>query len=123
MANEFGSQYALYQITITKMSGSDDSKTYWTYRRYSDFHDIDIRLREVLGESDFPLELPKKEEFGRHRSGFQINSRFGLFSGCGFVNFSKTLFRDLKNEFLQQRAELLNDYLGMGCLLLIDHRL
>ena len=63
MANEFGSQYALYQITITKMSGSDDSKTYWTYRRYSDFHDIDIRLREVLGESDFPLELPKKEKF------------------------------------------------------------
>ena len=48
------------------MSGSDDSKTYWTYRRYSDFHDIDIRLREVLGESDFPLELPKKEKFGRH---------------------------------------------------------
>ena len=63
MANEFGSQYALYQITITKMSGSDDSKTYWTYRRYSDFHDIDIRLREVLGETDFPLELPKKEWF------------------------------------------------------------
>ena len=47
------------------MSGSDDSKTYWTYRRYSDFHDIDIRLREVLGESDFPLELPKKEKFTR----------------------------------------------------------
>ena len=65
VANEFGSQYALYQITITKMSGSDDSKTYWTYRRYSDFHDIDIRLREVLGESDFPLELPKKEKFSR----------------------------------------------------------
>ena len=63
IANEFGSQYALYQITITKMSGSDDSKTYWTYRRYSDFHDIDIRLREALGETDFPLELPKKELF------------------------------------------------------------
>ena len=30
------------------------------------------------------------------------------------MDFSKTLFRDLKNEFLQQRAELLNDYLGMG---------
>ena len=68
MANEFGSQYALYQITITKMSGSDDSKTYWTYRRYSDFHDIDIRLREVLGETDFPLELPKKELFITHES-------------------------------------------------------
>ena len=65
------------------MSGScDDTKTYWTYRRYSDFHDVDLRLREALGEDNFPLELPKK-----------------------------TLFRDLKNEFLTERSALLNDYL------------
>ena len=54
------------------MSGSDDSKTYWTYRRYSDFHDIDIRLREVLGEADFPLELPKKEKFYRFLYPFPV---------------------------------------------------
>ena len=41
-----------------------------------------LRLREALGEDNFPLELPKK-----------------------------TLFRDLKNEFLAERSALLNDYL------------
>ena len=86
VANEFGSQYALYQITVTKMNGAEDSRTYCTYRRYSDFHDMDIRIRELLGQDDYKLSsltLP-----------------------------SKTLFRDLKNEFLPTRAELLNEYIS-----------
>ena len=39
---------------------------------------------------------------------------YTLFQCWVLVNSKKTLFRDLKNEFLQQRAELLNDYLGIG---------
>jgi hypothetical protein len=67
------------------MDGAEDSRTYCTYRRYSDFHDLDLRLREILTEEDyknFNLDLP-----------------------------GRTLFKDLKSEFISQRASLLNNYL------------
>ena len=66
ISKESGSAHAAFQISVTRLAGTDDSESYSILRRFSDFHDLDLRLREMLQDADFKkmnLQLPSKTLF------------------------------------------------------------
>ncbi|CAG5105470.1 Oidioi.mRNA.OKI2018_I69.chr1.g2154.t1.cds [Oikopleura dioica] len=66
ITKESGSSHAAFQISVTRLAGTDDSESYSIFRRFSDFHDLDLRLREMLPDADYKkmnLQLPNKTLF------------------------------------------------------------
>ena len=86
---EHGKTYALYAITVTRSWSSGKEDSWSTFRRYREFYDLHCSLKEN-GSNLGNLRLP-----------------------------GKTLFKDLKEEFLERRRSELNQYLSS--LLEISH--
>jgi len=78
ISKESGATHAAFQISVTRLAGTDDSESYSILRRFSDFHDLDLRLREMLQDTDFKkmnLQLPSKTLF---RKSFNFILTYGL---------------------------------------------
>ncbi|KAL3831550.1 hypothetical protein ACJMK2_023289 [Sinanodonta woodiana] len=75
-----GKSYAIFYIRVTKRMGQDD-EIWDVYRRYSDFHDLNMILTEKFPDFDHP-SLP-----------------------------SKTVRKNINEEFLNKRRKALDQYL------------
>jgi len=89
ICTEHGKTYALYAISVARSYSNGTSEKWDTFRRYREFNDLHQNLKE---------------------------------NGCNmtYLRFpSKTLFKDLKEEFLEKRRNELNVYLEV--LLNMEH--
>ncbi|XP_078573316.1 sorting nexin-13-like isoform X3 [Branchiostoma floridae x Branchiostoma japonicum] len=80
ICKEHGKQYALYAINVRKETPIEE-EVWDTFRRYSDFHDLHMRLKDKF-DSLYALKLPAKKTF-----------------------------KNLNKEFLEKRRKELNQYL------------
>nr|CAB3266454.1 sorting nexin-13 [Phallusia mammillata] len=82
ICREHGKTYALYAITVTRHWSGGKNESWDTFRRYREFHDLHVSLKEN-GSNLGNLGLP-----------------------------GKTFFKDLKEDFLEKRRAELNQYLS-----------
>ncbi|RDD40439.1 Sorting nexin-13 [Trichoplax sp. H2] len=68
-----GKTYAVYAISVTKHSPTGD-ESWEVYRRYSDFHDLHMQLKEKLG-GKLSISLPGKRTFGNNLDKAFLESR------------------------------------------------
>lgn len=81
ICREHGKEYAVYLITVTKKSANMIETTWDVYRRYSDFHDLNMILQDKYD------------------------------SLSGLILPSKRAFDNMNKEFLEKRKVALNTYL------------
>uniref|UniRef100_H2ZH08 PX domain-containing protein n=1 Tax=Ciona savignyi TaxID=51511 RepID=H2ZH08_CIOSA len=82
ICKEHGKTYAMFAVTVTRHWGNERLETWDTFRRFREFYDLHLRLKEYgsnLGNIRFP---------------------------------GKTFFKDLKEDFLDRRKAELNQYLN-----------
>uniref|UniRef100_A0A8C4N4Q8 Sorting nexin 13 n=1 Tax=Eptatretus burgeri TaxID=7764 RepID=A0A8C4N4Q8_EPTBU len=63
VGNEHGKAYTLYAISVTRRLADGNWDNWDTFRRYSDFHDLHMRITEQFENFASKLRLPGKKTF------------------------------------------------------------